>query len=95
MSVVYKINGKQVGRKEFVKDSKGCGNIRRSYESKQVIVSEGAAIHPKDRKAAEELSIKQGVPTHFDEHGRPHFTSLRHQTNYLRTIGLHNKDGIH
>ena len=95
MSVIYKINGKRVDRKEFVKDSKGCGNIQRSYESSQVIVSEGAAVHPKDRKAEEEHSRRHGVPTYFDHHGRPHFTSLRHQTNYLRKIGLHNKDGIH
>lgn len=95
MAVVYKINGKTVPRDEFVKDSKGAGQIRRSWESKSVITSEGAAVHPKDRKQAEELASRQGVPTHFDREGRPVFNSLRHQTKYLRTIGLHNKDGIH
>ena len=95
MDIVYKINGKQVERSEFVKDSKTAGNIRRSWETKNVIVSEGAAVHPKDRERAEELATEHGVPTHFDGEGRPVFTSLRHQTKYLRTIGMHNHDGIH
>ena len=95
MGVVYKINGVSVSRSEFVKDSKGLGNIRRAWESKSVIASDGAAVHPKDRVAAEEHAKKRGVPTHFDGEGRPVFTSLRHQTNYLRTIWMHNKDGIH
>ena len=95
MAVVYKVNGKSVSRKEFVKDSKGAGNISRSWESKSLIVSEGAAVHPKDRARAEELATQHGVPTHFDGDGRPTFTSLRHQTKYLRTIGMHNHDGIH
>jgi len=95
MAVMYKINGKPVTRKEFIKDSKGAGQIRRSWESKNIIVSEGAAVHPKDRKRAEEIATQHGVPTHFDREGRPVFNSLRHQTKYLRTIGLHNNDGIH
>lgn len=95
MGVVYRVNGKSVSRKEFNKNPKGAGNIRRSWESSSVIKSEGAAVHPVDREAAIAHAKKHGVPTHFDKMGRPHFTSLRHQTDFLRKIGMHNKDGIH
>ena len=95
MGIVYRVNGKEVSRRKFNTNPKGAGNIRRSYESRQVIKSDGAAVHPKDRKDAAAHAKKHGVPTHFDRDGRPHFTSLRHQTVYLRKIGLHNKDGIH
>lgn len=95
MGVVYKVNGREVSRKEFNKNPKGAGNIRRSWESGSVIKSEGSAVHPVDREAAIDHAKKHGVPTHFDELGRPHFTSLRHQTDFLRKIGMHNKDGIH
>ena len=95
MSVVYKVNGKKVSRREFVKNSKGAGNVKRSWESSKVIKSEGAAVHPVDREAAIAHAKKHGVPTHFDDLGRPHFRSLRHQTEFLKKIGMHNKDGIH
>lgn len=95
MAVVYRVNGKVVDRGEFNKNPKGAGNIRRSWESGSVIKSEGAAVHPVDREAAIEHSRKHGVPTHFDGMGRPHFKSLRHQTDFLRKIGMHNKDGVH
>lgn len=95
MNVNYRVNGKTVSRKTFNSNPKGAGNIRRSYESRQIIKSDGAAVHPKDRKAAEAHAKKHGVPTHFDRDGRPHFRSLRHQTDYLRKINLYNKDGIH
>ena len=95
MGVLYRVNGESVTRKEFNKNPKGAGNIRRSYESRQIIKSDGAGVHPKDRKKAEEHAKKHGVPTHFDEKGRAHFRSLRHQTDYLRKIGMHNNDGIH
>ena len=92
MTVVYKINGKSVSRDEFVKDSKGAGNIRQPYSTSRVIVSEAAAVHPKDRHAANEHARKHGFAIDFDSQGRPNFTSHRQQKAYLKTIGLHNKD---
>jgi hypothetical protein len=90
--VVYRINGKEVTRKEFLKGSKGAGNIRQPYSTSQVIVSEAAAVHPKDRQAANEHARKHGFAIDFDKQGRPKFTSHRQQKSYLKTIGLHNKD---
>ncbi|ANS05273.1 hypothetical protein [uncultured Mediterranean phage] len=95
MGVVYKINGKAVSRSKFNKNPKGAGNIIRSWESRLVIKCDGSGVHPGDREEAMAHAKKHGVPTYFDEQGRAHYTSLRHQTDHLRTIGFHNKDGIH
>jgi hypothetical protein len=95
MSVVYKKNGKTVSRGVFIRNPKGLGRIRRGWESKQIIKSDGASVHPIDSEKAMAHAKKHGVPTYFDKQGRPHFTSLRHQTNFLRKIGMHNKDGVH
>ena len=92
MAVVYKINGAEVPREEFIKGSKGLGRIRRSYESHQVIGSEGAAVHPDDRDAAMQHARKHGFALDFDREGRPHFTSHTQQKKYLKKSGLHNKD---
>jgi hypothetical protein len=92
VTVVYKINGKAVTQKEFVKDSKGAGQIRRSYGPGSVIVSEGAAVHPKDAQDARDHARKRGFAIDFDHEGRPHFTSHTQQKAYLKTIGMYNKD---
>ena len=92
MAVEYKINGKTVSRREFTKDSRGVGQVRMPYSPSQVIVSEGAAVHPDDRQAAEDHARKRGFAINFDREGRPHFTSHRQQRAYLRTIGMVNRD---
>lgn len=50
------------------------------------------AVHPKQRQAAIEDAIKKGVPTDFDNNGRPILTSREHQDRYLRAYGYFNKD---
>ena len=92
MTTTYKINGKSVSRSVFNRDPKGAGMIRKSYNSGLVIKSEGAAVHPVDRAAAEAHARKRGFTIDFDHHGRPHFTSHAQQKAYLKTIGMHNRD---
>jgi len=92
MTVVYKINGEEVTREKFIKNPRGMGRIRRSYESRQVIKSEGAAVHPRDREAAMDHARRHGFAIDFDGDGRPHFTSHTQQKKYLKTIGMHNND---
>ena len=92
MAVVYKINGETVSRNEFNMNPKGAGQVRMPYSPSQTIVSEGAAVHPKDRKEAEEHARKHGFAINFDDQGRPSFNSHRQQRAYLRKIGLHNQD---
>lgn len=58
----------------------------------QAVLSDGASVHPSDVKRAMEHADKLGVPTEFLADGRPVFTSRQHQKNYLRAIGMHNRD---
>ena len=92
MGVVYKINGDTVSRKAFNTNPRGAGRVRMPYTPNQTIVSEGAAVHPKDRQEAEEHARKHGFAIDFDSEGRPHFNSHRQQRAYLRKIGMHNRD---
>lgn len=56
--------------------------------------SEGASVHPKDRLEAMQAARDAGVPTYYDKQGRPEIRSGRHQRRFLKTLGLHNKDGV-
>ena len=55
--------------------------------------SDAAGVHPDQRQEATEQSVKDGVPTHFDGLGRAVFTTREHRRRYLRTIGLHDRNG--
>ena len=99
MKVKYMVNGVEVSPEKF-SERKPIGidftqqepsYINREWEGH---FCEGSAIHPKDIEAAEAHAKKNGIPTYFDKHGRPNFTSMRHQTSYLKLIGMHNRDGV-
>jgi hypothetical protein len=99
--VKYRLNGREVSRSEFRKNRRHKRRERRGIPAahvglrpSQTLVSEGAAVHPQDAAQAEENAKRAGVPTHFDSDGRPHFNSFRHQREYLRTVGMHNKRDI-
>lgn len=99
MNVVYRVNGVELTPEEFASRKKvgidftqrAPSYINREWEDH---FCEGSAVHPKDVSAAEEHAKKNGIPTYFDKHGRPQYTSARHQAQYLRLIGMHNKDGV-
>ena len=50
------------------------------------------AVPIKSIEAHRELANKHGVPTEFDKHGRPIFTSRDHQRRYAQIHGFVNKD---
>jgi hypothetical protein len=56
------------------------------------MVSEAMAVPIKSIKAHKELAKAHGVPTEFDKHGRPIFTSRDHQRRYAQIHGFVNKD---
>lgn len=99
MKVKYKVNGVELTPDEFAnREPVGIAftqqtpsYINREWEDH---FCEGSAVHPKDVSAAEEHAKKHGIPTYFDEHGRPKYTSARHQAQYLGLIGMHNRDGV-
>ena len=99
MKVKYKVNGVEVTPEEFA--SRKTAGIDFTEQAPSRINSEwqdhfceGSAVHPSDVKAAEAHAAKHGVPTYFDKHGRPQYKSMRHQSAYLKLIGMHNKDGV-
>src|SRR3990167_2526096 len=98
MSVVYKINGREMSKAEFNAyeftpptgyKRNGAPMVTRTYRHAQKLVSESVAVHPLDRVEAEEHAARTGVPTHFHELGQPEFNSMVHRDKYLKTIGYH------
>lgn len=90
----YKLNGRWVTEKEFMKDARGFGVPMVSSPSIKTwpMYSEGAGVHPDDAQKAADESRKLGVPTDFTKDGRAIFTGLRHQRAYTKAVGLHNND---
>ena len=100
MQTVYKINGKEVSAHQFRQRqvrspvrsrTDSVPYMALSFREGRKIVSEGAAVDPSQVADCEEHARRSGVPTHFDEEGRPHFRSFVHQEKYLRLIGMHRK----
>jgi thiamine pyrophosphate-dependent acetolactate synthase large subunit-like protein len=97
---VYFVDGKEVTAAKFKKalpDAKAQidpAAERLSRKRAYPIKSEAAAVHPKQREEAIAFAKKRGVPTYHDRHGRPVFTSARHQAAYLKLVGMFNKDGV-
>lgn len=56
------------------------------------IHSNALAVNPPQAKQYEEFAKKHGVPTRFDEKGKPVFTGTKHQRKYCKLIGALNLD---
>jgi len=57
------------------------------------MASDAAAVHPSRVEEARESARAKGVPTDFDQHGRPVFRDRGHRRAYLRAYGYHDRDG--
>lgn len=57
--------------------------------------SDSAGVHPAQRQEAYDDSVRNGVPTVFDELGRAVFTDRAHRRRYLRTYKLRDLDGAY
>lgn len=57
------------------------------------MVSEAVAVHPNQRAEAHADAIKKGVPTDFDQLGRPVFTDRGHRKKYMKAYGVHDRNG--
>jgi hypothetical protein len=97
----YFLDGKQVTEKEFdqsvERDRPKVGNgevikrprsMKRGYPIKSVAL----AVHSKQVKAAQEDSVKRGVPTEFTKSGRPILRDAGHRKAYLRAYGYHDRN---
>lgn len=57
------------------------------------IVSDAAAVHPKQIEEAREIDRKKGVPTEYTKAGQPVFTDRAHRKKYLKAHGLRDNEG--
>jgi len=55
--------------------------------------SRALAVHPTQRRQYERFSEKHGVPTNFDEMGRPIFRTRDHRKKYCELVGATDFDG--
>jgi hypothetical protein len=56
------------------------------------MVSDAAGVSPSQIKEAYEASVKAGVPTQFNAEGQAIFHSPRHRREYLRSIGMFDRN---
>lgn len=57
------------------------------------MASWAAGVAPNQVAEAYAKSVKDGVPTEFTRGGDPIFTSRAHRARYLKTVGLHDRNG--
>lgn len=89
----YYIDGKEVTKKDFKSlypDKPLGGNA--SLIGWKPLKSTALAVDPTQVKEAIEDARKKGVPTHFEEDGRPVFTSREHRKQYCIQYGFHDRD---
>jgi len=55
--------------------------------------SNALAVHPSQRRQYMEFAAKNGVPTHFDERGKPVLRSKNHRKQYAELVGATDFDG--
>lgn len=55
--------------------------------------SEAAGVHPTQVADAYEEAKRNGVPTDFTKDGRAIFRDRDHRRRYLKSIGLHDRNG--
>lgn len=55
---------------------------------------DAAGVHPDQAKEAYDESVRMGTPTEFDRTtGQAVFRDRAHRRDYLRSVGLHDRDG--
>jgi len=55
--------------------------------------SSALAVHPTQRQQYMKFASEHGVPTHFDERGKPEFTGKLHKKKYAELVGATDFDG--
>jgi len=96
MSTGYSINGRPVSLAEFRRGAKGIepgAPPRAAALGNWPLCSDAVGVHPQHRRAAYEDSVRQGVPTEFNEQGQAVFHSRSHRKRYCRAIGYRDLDG--
>lgn len=55
--------------------------------------SNALAVHPDQRKEYSKFAVKHGVPTYFDERGKPEFSDRNHRKKYCELVGAVDYEG--
>ncbi len=93
----YEIDGREVTERQFKRAfpsrldlAQGAmPHMAASYNLR----SEALAVAKEQIPEAAEFAKKRGVPTAFDQIGRPIFTSRDHRRKYMKIHGHFDKDG--
>lgn len=75
----------KAGKKKFLGNI-GIGNYRRP------VISESAAVHPRQVKEMAARCREAGVPTEYDSHGRPKLTSKEHKRRFAKVFNYTRRD---
>ena len=90
----YLINGKAVSKAAYDRafpEQEGCpmGPPLSGWP----IISEAAAVHPKQRAEHEALCRAKGVPTDTTPQGNPVFRGRAHRKQYLKAFNFRDRNG--
>lgn len=93
--IIYKLDGEVVTEAQWLrarrrrKRRQGRAMIHKPLRHSQTIVSESLAVHPVDAAQAEANARKAGHAVHFDDLGRPHFSTFAQRDAYAKSQGFH------
>jgi hypothetical protein len=94
---LYSIDGEDVTEAEFNRRMPKPLAGGRAGDSLQAwrrpLKSEALAVHPAQRQEAMADAQAKGVPTDFDEKGRPKFNDRDHRRRYCKAYGYYDRDG--
>lgn len=92
----YFVNGVEVSKAEYDKafPAQFSGKVETVNKTSKCWprLSDSMGVHPNQRRAAYEASVKQGVPTEFHEDGRAIIRDNAHQRDLQKVLGVINKD---
>lgn len=98
----YKVDGREVSKAEYdrlfaadraalpqVSEARASTAKGKGWPRK----SDSMAVHPSQRKEAMAEADKLGVPTHYEDDGRPIIRDRNHNRRLAQALGYHSLDG--
>jgi hypothetical protein len=98
MSVRWHINGREVTKKEFLRNKRGItpGSSPMTQCARTwPMLSDAAGVHPDQIPEARAELQKQGVDANFAPDGRIEFRSKGHRKVVCEAMGLYDRNGGH
>ena len=93
---VYMVDGKEVSKREFEKESKIGGilesGVMHTASTGWPMYSDALGVSPSQIKEAREESIRMGVPTDFTKDGRAILRDKGHRRKYAEANGMYDRN---